>query len=168
MPTPTLLEPKTKAPAFHLADQDGTKHRLSQYQGQTVVLYFYPKDDTPGCTVQACEFRDQLPDFKKINAVILGISPDDTPKHRKFVDKFNLNFTLLADPKDVTHDNTPPTCHKYGVWQQKSMYGRKYMGVARTTYIINPQGKIMHRFDKVKPKNHAHEILEFLAKNSRL
>ncbi len=163
MPTrPSLLELNTKAPAFHLADQDGNKHRLSQYLGQTVVLYFYPKDDTPGCTIQACEFRDQLPDFKKVNAVVLGISPDETRKHRKFVDKFRLNFTLLADPRIQDDNNTPPVCHKYGVWQEKSMYGRKYMGVARTTFIIDPKGKIIHRFDKVKPENHANEILAFL------
>jgi len=163
--SPKLVEPGNRAPAFNLADQNGTRHRLSQYKGQTVILYFYPKDDTSGCTAEACNFRDQLPKFKEINAVILGISPDDESKHRKFIDKYNLNFTLLADPRQG-EDNTPPTCAKYGVWQQKSMYGRKYMGVARTTYIINPAGKIIHRFDKVKPANHAEEVLDWLKTNT--
>jgi len=164
--SPKLIEPGKRAPAFNLPDHTGKKHRLSQYKGKSVILYFYPKDDTSGCTTEACNFRDQLPKFKTSNAVVLGISPDNPKKHQMFIDKYNLNFTLLADEKQG-EDQTPTTCAKYGVWQQKSMYGRKYMGVARTTYIINPQGKIIHRFDKVKPANHADEVLNWLHENAQ-
>ncbi|HCD32053.1 MAG TPA: thioredoxin-dependent thiol peroxidase, partial [Phycisphaerales bacterium] len=129
--------------------------RLSQYAGQWVVLYFYPKDNTSGCTKQACAFRDQQPDFGKLDAVVLGVSPDDEKAHTKFVDKQNLNFTLLADPDHVALE-------KYGVWQEKSMYGRKYMGVVRTTYLIDPKGKIAHRWDKVKVANHIPDVLGIL------
>lgn len=162
-----LIQPGKLAPAFNLPDHTGTKHRLSQYKGKTVILYFYPKDDTPGCTAEACNFRDHLNDFNKMNAVILGVSPDDETKHRKFFEKYKLNFTLLADTRQ-NEVQTPPTCAKYGVWQQKSMYGRKYMGIARTTYLINPKGKIIHRFDKVKPAQHAEEILIWLNQTAKI
>ena len=159
-----LIEIGKKAPAFHLADQTGNKHRLSEYQGKTVVLYFYPKDDTSGCTAQACGFRDVLPKFKNSKAVVFGVSPDDEKSHAKFAGKFDLTFPLLADSQR-DDDDEPIVCAKYGVWQEKSMYGRKYMGVVRTTYIIGPNGKIEHRFDKVKPKDHAAEVLAWLKEN---
>ncbi|MFG0331549.1 MAG: thioredoxin-dependent thiol peroxidase [Phycisphaerales bacterium] len=146
-----------KAPAIALKDQDGVLHRLSQYKDSFVVLYFYPKDDTSGCTTQACGFRDAWPEFEKLDAVVLGVSPDDEKSHRRFADKHELPFTLLADPKQ--DDGTPVVCDKYGVWREKNMYGRKYMGVARTTYLIAPGGRIIRRFDKVKPKGHAEEVL---------
>ena len=120
-------------------------------EGPPVVLYFYPKDDTSGCTTEACEFRDAFPRFKKSNAVVLGVSPDSVKRHQKFKAKYELPFTLLADPEHAV-------CEKYGVWQEKSMYGRKYMGVARTTFIIDGAGKIAKIFTKVKPAGHAAEV----------
>ena len=154
--TYTLIEPGSKAPAIALKDQDGQLHRLSQYLGQWVVLYFYPKDNTSGCTKQACGFQEHLPDFSKVNAVILGVSPDDEKAHTKFIKKYDLGFTLLADPEHQA-------LNKYGVWQEKSMYGRKYMGVVRTTYLINPKGKVAMRWDKVKVANHIQVILDTLS-----
>ncbi len=154
-----LIEPGKKAPAFTLPDQDGDKHALKDMVGQPIVLFFYPKDDTSGCTKEACQFRDQLPDFKKAKALVFGISPDGVESHRKFVDKHDLNFTLLADDARDKDDH-PKVCHKYGVWQEKSMYGRKYMGVVRTTYLIGPDGKIARRWDKVKVPGHADAVLE--------
>lgn len=154
----TLVEVGRKAPAFTLSDQDGEKHALKDCLGKPVVLYFYPKDDTSGCTKEACQFRDQQPDFKKAKAVVFGVSPDSVESHRKFVDKHALNFTLLSDPKDA--DGDPKIGMKYGVWQEKSMYGRKYMGIVRTTYLIDAAGKVAHRWDKVKVPGHADEVLE--------
>ena len=154
----SLVDEGRKAPAFTLADQDGKKHALKDFLGKPVVLYFYPKDDTSGCTKEACQFRDQQPDFKKVKAVVLGVSPDSVDSHRKFVDKHELNFTLLSDPKDA--DGNPKICAKYGVWQEKSMYGRKYMGVVRTTYLIDAKGKVAQRWDKVKVPDHADAVLE--------
>jgi len=154
----TLTEPGKKAKVFTLSDQDGKKHALKDYLGKPVVLYFYPKDDTSGCTKEACQFRDQQPDFKKAKAVVFGVSPDSVESHRKFVDKHELNFTLLSDPKDS--EGNPKICEKYGVWQEKSMYGRKYMGVVRTTYLIDASGKVARRWDKVKVPGHADEVLE--------
>lgn len=153
----SMIEVGKKAPAFSLNDADGSKHSLADYSGQPVVLYFYPKDDTSGCTKEACQFRDSLPKFKRVKAVVLGVSPDDEKSHRKFIDKHELNFTLLADPKDSKGD--PKVCVKYGVWQEKSMYGRKYMGVVRTTYLIGADGKVAHRWDKVKVPGHEDEVL---------
>ncbi len=153
-----LIDPGKKAPAFTLPDQDGVKHALKDGLGGPVVLFFYPKDDTSGCTAEACQFRDQLPDFTKAKAAVFGISPDSVESHRKFVDKHGLNFTLLADAgRDA--DDHPKVCLKYGVWQEKSMYGRKYMGVVRTTYLIDPAGKVARRWDKVKVPGHAAEVL---------
>ena len=154
----SLIEVGRKAPVFTLQDQAGKKHALKDLAGKTVVLYFYPKDDTSGCTAEACQFRDQAPDFKKSKSVVFGVSPDSVESHRKFVDKHELNFTLLADPKDAEGD--PKVCTKYGVWQEKSMYGRKYMGVVRTTYLIGPDGKVAQRWDKVKVPGHADAVLE--------
>ena len=154
----SMIEAGRKAPAFSLSDQDGKKHSLKDYAGKAVVLYFYPKDDTSGCTKEACEFRDLKAKFSRAKAVIIGVSPDDEKSHRKFIDKHELNFTLLADPKDAEGD--PKVCLKYGVWQEKSMYGRKYMGVLRTTYLIGADGKVARRWDKVKVADHADEVLE--------
>ena len=153
-----FIEVGKKAPAFALVDQSGEKHALKDYLGQFVVLYFYPKDDTSGCTKEACQFRDSHDDFTASDAVVLGVSPDDEKSHRKFADKHQLNFTLLSDPKDAS--GNPKVCEKYGVWTEKSMYGRKYMGVVRTTYLIGPDGKVLHRWDKVKVPGHEVSVLE--------
>jgi thioredoxin-dependent peroxiredoxin len=147
-----LIEPGTKAPAFTLKDQEGNTHRLSDYQGRPVVLYFYPKDDTPGCTAEACAFRDNLPKFKPGKAAILGVSILDEKSKATFAAKYDLNFPLLADPE---HE----IAEKYGAWQERSMYGRKFMGVARVTYLIGADGKVVRRWDKVKVDGHADEVL---------
>jgi len=139
------------APAFTLDTDTGGTLSLKELKGRPVVLYFYPKDDTPGCTVEACEFRDAFPRFKGTKAVILGISPDSVKSHQKFKEKFDLPFTLLADPDHAIAE-------KYGVWQKKSMYGRSYMGIARTTFVIDKAGKVAKVFEKVKPKGHAEEV----------
>ncbi len=155
-----LIDVGRKAPAFSLPDQNGERHALKDYGGQPIVVFFYPRDNTSGCTKEACQFRDLLPRFKRGKAVVLGVSPDSTKSHANFVEKQKLNFTLLADvPSD---DKTPKVCAKYGVWQEKSMYGRKYMGVVRTTYLIDAQGKIARRWDKVKVPGHAEEVLAAL------
>ena len=144
-----------KAPDFKLNDQNEKTISLSDYKGKNVILYFYPKDDTSGCTAEACSFRDDFPKFKKVDAVILGVSPDSVESHKKFVKKYNLNFSLLADEnKEVIK--------KYDVWKEKSLYGRKYMGVERTTYIIDPEGKIKKIFRKVKVDGHNKEVMEAL------
>jgi peroxiredoxin Q/BCP len=128
---------------------------LKALKGKRVVLYFYPKDDTPGCTVEACEFRDNHKKILAAGAAVLGVSPDDEKSHGKFTDKFSLPFALFSDTdKEI--------CRAYGVWVKKSMYGREYMGVARTTFVIGKDGKIEKIFEKVKPKGHADEVLEFL------
>ncbi|MCA9310778.1 MAG: thioredoxin-dependent thiol peroxidase [Phycisphaerales bacterium] len=148
-----LIDPGKKAPAFTLADQSGTKHALKDYLGQWVVLFFYPKDDTSGCTKEACGFRDALPDFGRLDAVVLGCSPQDVKSKAKFATKYDLNFPILAD-------DDAKICEKYGVWQEKSMYGKKYMGVVRTTYLIDPQGKVAERWDKVSVTDHAEAVRE--------
>ncbi len=149
--TPTLVQVSKKAPAITLKDQDGKTHKLSDYTGKWLVLYFYPKDDTPGCTTQACNFRDDLPDFTKLNASILGVSPDSEESHTKFIGNQKLTFSLLADV-----DKKVST--QYGVWQEKKNFGNTYMGIARTTYLIDPQGKVAFRWDNVKVKNHSQEV----------
>ena len=148
-----LIEPGSKAPAFSLKDQEGHTHKLSDYDGRPLVLYFYPKDDTPGCTAEACAFRDNLPRFKPGKAAILGVSILDENSKAKFAEKYDLNFPLLAD---ADHE----VAEKYGAWQERSMYGKKYMGVARVTYLIGPAGKVLRRWDKVKVEGHAEEVLE--------
>jgi peroxiredoxin Q/BCP len=148
-----LIEPGKKAPAFTLKDQDGKTHKLSDYEGRPVVLYFYPKDDTPGCTAEACSFRDNLPRFKSGKAAILGVSILDEGSKARFAEKYELNFPLLADADHEVAD-------RYGAWQERSMYGRKFMGVARVTYLIGPDGKVARRWDKVKVDGHADEVLE--------
>src|SRR3954470_13765277 len=146
-----LIEPGKKAPAFTLKDQAGKTHKLSEYAGRPVILYFYPKDDTPGCTKEACSFRDNLPRCKTSKAGILGVSILDEARKAKFAKKFDLNFPLLADADHEVAD-------KYGVWQEKSNYGKKYMGIVRTTYLIGPDGKVAQRWDKVKVDGHAEEV----------
>jgi peroxiredoxin Q/BCP len=141
-----------KAPAFTLKDQHGTTHTLSAYAGQPVVLYFYPKDDTSGCTKEACAFEESLPDFGKSKAVVLGVSILDEASKAKFAKKYGLTFPLLADADHAV-------CEKYGVWVEKSMYGRKYMGIARVTYLIDGDGKVARRWDDVKVEGHADEVL---------
>jgi peroxiredoxin Q/BCP len=150
-----LIDPGKKAPAFTLKDQDGKTHRLSDYEGQRVILYFYPKDDTPGCTQESCEFQASLPKVKRRDAVVLGVSILDEKSKAKFADKHGLTFPLLAD---ADHE----VAEKYGVWQEKSLYGRKFMGIARTTYLIGPDGKVEERWDNVKVTGHVDKVLEAL------
>jgi thioredoxin-dependent peroxiredoxin len=141
-----------KAPDFTLQDQEGKEHSLKDYAGKWVLIYFYPKDDTPGCTIEACTIRDQFKDFKKIGAVVLGVSTDSVASHRKFADKFELPFTLLADAnKEMVG--------AYGVFGEKKMMGRTYMGVRRTSFLIDPAGKIAKVYEKVKPPEHASEVI---------
>jgi peroxiredoxin Q/BCP len=147
-----MIEPGKKAPSFSLPDQEGKKHSLADYAGQPVVLYFYPKDDTPGCTKESCAFQDNLPKFKKSKAAVLGVSVLNSASKAKFADKYGLEFPLLADEDHAMME-------KFGVWQEKSMYGKKYMGVARTTYLIGPDGKVVKRWDGVKVDGHAEEVL---------
>ena len=147
-----LIEPGTKAPAFTLKDQAGHAHRLADYAGHPIVLYFYPKDDTPGCTKEACAFRDQLPRFKTNKAVVLGVSILDEASKSRFAGKYDLNLPLLADADHAVAD-------KYGAWQQRSLYGRKFMGVARTTYLIGKDGKVARRWDNVKVDKHVDDVL---------
>jgi len=144
-----------KAPAFKLKNQDGELISLSDLKGKPVVLYFYPKDDTPGCTKEACNFRDEFPKFGKMKAEIIGISADSVESHKKFAEKYKLPFNLLSDEKKEVIE-------KYGVWQQKSMYGKKYMGIVRTTFIIDASGKIRNIFPKVKVDEHNKEVMEAL------
>lgn len=142
-----------KAPAFSLESNDGQTVKLAGLQGQTVVLYFYPKDDTPGCTTEAKQFRDLAPEFEAQGAVVLGVSPDNTASHCKFIDKYSLNFRLLAD---VDHK----AAEAYGVWAEKNMYGKKYWGVQRATFLIGPDGRVARVWPKVKPDGHAAEVLD--------
>ena len=144
-----------KAPDFTLLDQDGKKVSLKDFTGKKVVLYFYPKDNTSGCTKEACNFRDEFPKFQKSDAVIIGISPDSVNSHKKFAEKYNLPFTLLSD-------EDKKVLEKYEVWKEKSMYGRRYMGVERTTYVIDENGKIKKIFNKVKVDGHNKEVMEAL------
>lgn len=155
-----LIDPGKRATAFTLADQHGGMHALKDYAGRAVVLYFYPKDDTDGCTKEACAFRDLLPKFESSDAVVLGVSPDSAESHAKFAAKHGLNFTLLADPPGK--DGVPKVCGKYGVWGEKSMYGRRFMGVIRTTYLIGPSGRVVRRWDRVSVPKHAAEVLAAL------
>ncbi len=148
-----VLDAGTQAPSFELTDQHGDVHRLSDYQGQTIVLYFYPKDDTPGCTKEACSFRDAYQDFREAGVQILGISPDSEKSHMKFVEKYDLPFILLSDPDHVI-------CEAYGVWGLKKYMGKEYEGVYRTTFIIGPEGEIQRVFENVKPSEHSQEVLE--------
>jgi len=147
----SLIDPGKKAPNFTLNDQSGQAHSLADSAGRPVVLYFYPKDDTPGCTVESCAFQSLLPVFKKMKADVLGVSILDEKSKARFAKKHGLTFPLLADA-----DHT--VAEKYGVWQQKVRYGRKYMGIVRTTYLIGADGKVARRWDKVKVEGHAEEV----------
>jgi peroxiredoxin Q/BCP len=150
------VEPGRKAPAFSLKDQDDKTHSLKDYAGRPVVLYFYPKDDTPGCTREACDFRDALPDFKKSKAAVLGVSILDTASKAKFARKHKVSFPLLADPDHAVAE-------KYGTWKKKSMYGKTFMGLARSTFLIDGTGKVVRRWDNVKVDGHADAVLEAVA-----
>ncbi|HWI22440.1 MAG TPA: thioredoxin-dependent thiol peroxidase [Baekduia sp.] len=150
-----MIEPGTTAPDFTLPDQDGNDVSLSSLQGKTVVLYFYPKADTPGCTTQACGVRDHLPDYEGAGAVVLGVSPDSVKDVKKFHDGQSLNFTLLADEDHAV-------CDLYGVWGEKSMYGKTYWGAARSTFVIGPDGVVASVIGKVSPKTHDDKVLELL------
>ncbi len=151
----SMFKEGSKAPAFKLPGDDGNVHSLSDYKGKTVVLYFYPKDDTSGCTAEACDFRDNMKRIAKKDTIVIGVSKDSAKSHIKFKDKYDLNFLLLSDEDGKMLE-------KYGVWQEKSMYGRKYWGIARTTFIIDGNGKIKKIFEKVKVKGHVDEVLENL------
>jgi len=144
------------APAFELADQSGETVSLADLRGQWVVLYFYPRADTPGCTTQACGVRDRSGEYEKAGARVVGVSPDETKAIAKFDDKYELGFTLLADPDHAAAD-------AYGVWGEKSMYGKKYFGVQRATFLIDPEGKVARVFPKVQPKQHDDQVLGALA-----
>ena len=144
-----------KAPNFSLRDQNGNSVSLDSFLGKKVIVFFYPKDDTPGCTVEACNFRDDYEMYEEKNAVLLGISKDGEDSHKKFISKFDLPFRLLCD-----EDHT--VAEAYGAWGEKSMYGRKYMGITRTTVVVDADGKVEQVFEKVKPKDHSKELLEML------
>lgn len=146
-----------KAPDFKLQDQNGVEHKLSDYFGKNILLYFYPRDFTPGCTIEACQIRDSFPKFKDINTVVLGISTDSSERHKKFAEKNNLPFTLLAD----THKEVVKA---YGVYRPKKFLGKEFLGVLRTSFLIGKEGKIINIYEKVKPSIHAQEVLADLAK----
>ena len=145
-----------EAPDFELTSDAGETVKLSDLRGKPVVLYFYPKDDTPGCTTQACGIRDVYSDFRERGAVVLGVSPDDEASHVKFKEKYSLPFTLLADPE---HE----VAEKYGVWGEKKFMGKKYMGVSRSTFVIDESGRVKKVFEKVTPATHADDVLAALA-----
>ncbi|MGE5364194.1 MAG: thioredoxin-dependent thiol peroxidase [Bacteroidota bacterium] len=144
-----------RAPEFLLNDSEGKQVSLKDYAGKTIILYFYPKDSTPGCTREACDFRDSFERLKTADAVVVGISADSVESHRKFSSKYELPFTLLSDPEHKVLE-------AYGVWKQKNMMGRKFMGIERSTFIIDAQGKISAVYNKVKVNGHVDEILDFL------
>lgn len=149
------MEIGSLAPDFSLAGSDGKNHKLSDYRGKKVILYFYPKDNTPGCTTEACDFRDNITTINDLNAVVLGISKDNLNSHNKFIEKFNLPFVLLSDEDKVA-------CELYDVIKEKNMYGRKTLGIERSTFIIDENGTLMKEFRKVKVKGHIEEVLEAL------
>lgn len=151
-----LIDIGDKAPVFTLNDQNGSKTKLGDFKGKWVVLYFYPKDNTPGCTTEACEFTTHLKHFEKLNAKVLGVSPDSIDSHRKFIDKYKLKFNLLSDPDKKVME-------KYGAFGLKKMYGKEVMGVIRSTFIIDPKGKIAHFWRKVKAAGHAEKVHQKLS-----
>jgi len=149
-----------KAPQFSLPDADGTVHRLADYRGRYVVLFFYPKDNTPGCTKEACGFRDNIDGFEEANAVVLGVSILDSKSKARFRDKHGLNFPLLADEN---HE----VVAAYGVWREKSMYGKKFMGISRETFVVGPDGKVVHHWEKATGNEaHSAEVLKWLRENA--
>jgi peroxiredoxin Q/BCP len=154
-PKSNELKVGDKAPAFSLKNTEGKTVKLSDYKGKKVVLYFYPKDDTPGCTKEACGFRDDFAQLKKRGVEVIGVSGDDQNSHQKFTEKYSLPFTLLSDPDHEMME-------KYGAWGEKNMYGKKSMGVLRITYIIDEEGKIAHMFKKVKTDTHSQDVLKVI------
>ena len=157
-----LIEVGSPAPAFSAVNAAGKTVTLASLKGKAFVLYFYPADDTPGCTVEACAFRDNRPKFAKLGCEVLGVSPDSVDSHKAFDAKYKLGLTLLADMPGK--DGVPPLAAAFGVWQEKNMYGKKYMGIARTTYVIAKDGTVAARFDRVKVDGHADEVLAAIAK----
>jgi peroxiredoxin Q/BCP len=150
-----MVEEGKPAPDFELTSDDGEAVRLSDFRGKPVVVYFYPRDDTPGCTAQACGIRDNWEAFGERGAVVLGISPDDENSHTRFRQKYGLPFTLLADPDHRVAD-------RYGVWGERSLYGKKYMGIERSTFVIDPNGNVARVLRRVKPDTHAEQVLQAL------
>ena len=150
-----MVEEGQEAPDFELTSDEGERVKLSQFRGQPVVLYFYPRDDTPGCTTQACGIRDNYDDFEERGAVVLGVSPDEESSHVKFKQKYGLPFTLLADPEHTVSE-------QYGVWGERKYMGRTYMGVERSTFLIDPEGRIARVMRKVKPDTHVEQVLQAL------
>ena len=148
-----MLTVGSPAPTFTLPDQDGTKHTLGQYKGQWVLIYFYPRDNTPGCTKEACMIRDYWSEFGNLNATVLGVSKDSQKSHTNFREKHSLPFTLLSDPES-------DMIATYGAWQKKKMMGREYMGIVRMSYLIDPDGNVAKVYPKVKPADHAKEVLD--------
>lgn len=146
------------APAFSLPSEDGTIVDLYELRGKNIVLYFYPKDDTPGCTIEAQDFTAQIKEFEALNTVVLGVSKDDIKSHCKFIEKYKLTITLLSDDGEI--------CQKYGVLKEKSMFNKKYLGIERTTFLIDPKGRIAHIWDKVKVNGHVKEVLEIIKTNN--
>ena len=153
------LNPGMKAPDFNLPDDTGALRSLRDFRGSKVILYFYPKDDTPGCTTESCNFRDDYSAYSEAGLVILGVSPDSVKSHKKFIEKFNLPFPLLAD---VDHTMS----EAYGVWAKKKFMGKEYMGVLRTTFLIDEKGMVTHVFENVKPAEHSAEILAMVSSNA--
>ncbi len=155
-----MIPLNTPAPQFSLADQTGKIHKLSDYKGKWVLVYFYPKDDTPGCTIEACTIRDNMAGFEKANAVVLGISADSPESHAKFAQKYNLPFTLLADEsKEVVK--------AYDSWAPKKMFGKEFLGIKRNSFLINPEGILVKVYEGVKPQEHAEEVLQDMATQSK-
>jgi peroxiredoxin Q/BCP len=152
---PDFIQPGKKAPAFTLVSDSGEKVKLSDQAGSPVVLYFYPRNDTPGCTREACNFRDRLQDITQLGAKVFGVSPDDVKSHEKFRDKYRLNFPLLADPEHKVAE-------KYGAWREKNMYGKKTMGIQRSTYLIDAAGKVVKVWKKVRVDGHDAQVIEAL------
>ncbi len=154
-----MLTINTQAPDFTLPDQSGRPHSLSDYKGKYVLLYFYPKDDTPGCTTEACGLRDRMEELNNLNIQVLGVSKDDSNSHKKFAEKHGLTFPLLADVEKAVMNT-------YDVWGERSFMGKKYMGVSRSSYLINPAGQIIKVYEKVKPATHAEEVAADVAAHS--
>ncbi|NCT02134.1 peroxiredoxin [Candidatus Parcubacteria bacterium] len=150
-----MLDIKRKAPAFHLKDETGTVRRLSDYSGSWVIIYFYPKDDTPGCTKEACTIAEIYDEFASLGVTVLGVSKDSSESHAQFKEKYHLPFTLLSD-------ESTKMIQAYGAWQEHSMYGKKFMGTARITYVVDPKGKIVAVYPKVSPASHALQLLKDL------
>ncbi len=161
---PTAKKHGDPAPNFTLKDQSGEPHSLRDFGGRYVVLYFYPEDDSPSCTTQACEFRDHLPDFRGLKATVLGVSPDPSEAHAAFIRRHDLGFTLLSDTPGP--DGVPRVAAAYGAWAQKTLFGRRYSGLVRTTCLIRPDGRVVARWDNVRVKGHASKVLEALKEHA--